>query len=574
MAAKKSTDVMIAGKVYTLSGYEEEGYLQHVASYINTKISEITEREEYRRIPNDMKSILIQLNIADDYFKAKKQFETAEENYKKAEKDLFELKHELVDTQMKVEELLEKLSRERQERSQKSDHESQLEQSYKKLEDKYQLLLGNARVADERNRQFEEMLRLTQQEKREIEAVNKELRLNKEKLEATLADALLGAASTTKDGKASQQMVQERSRNSKDAGTGEVGKADKKNASAEHITDSEGAGPEARSGAAAEPMKTKEQPIASEPKKIVEQPLDAEPAKTTEQPLAVEPAETTEQPLAAEPAKTTEQPITAEPAKTTEQPITAAPTKTTEQLITAEPVEILEQSISAEPIGTTQQPIAAGSAEKTEQPTAAEPPETTEKTKPAEKTFEKRGDDKAASETEKMSEAEDFLTPTELSREEIKELREAVNETMTELLMEEEALSDEQEEAPLDDADEQEEALSNSAAKASPILITPGLSEEELAELLGPLREPKPAMPELSKEELEELLAPAARYDLTDEGPLPDEDDDEYVSSVLSEVSDDDDPEIQALARQIAELERQEQAEKNKKKKKSKKRKR
>ncbi len=550
MAAKKSTDVMIAGKVYTLSGYEEEGYLQHVASYINTKISEITEREEYRRIPNDMKSILIQLNIADDYFKAKKQFETAEENYKKAEKDLFELKHELVDTQMKVEELLEKLSRERQERSQKSDHESQLEQSYKKLEDKYQLLLGNARVADERNRQFEEMLRLTQQEKREIEAVNKELRLNKEKLEATLADALLGAASTTKDGKASQQMVQERSRNSKDAGTGEVGKADKKNASAEHITDSEGAGPEARSGAAAEPMKTKEQPIASEPKKIVEQPLDAEPAKTTEQP------------------------ITAEPAKTTEQPITAAPTKTTEQLITAEPVEILEQSISAEPIGTTQQPIAAGSAEKTEQPTAAEPPETTEKTKPAEKTFEKRDDDKAASETEKMSEAEDFLTPTELSREEIKELREAVNETMTELLMEEEALSDEQEEAPLDDADEQEEALSNSAAKASPILITPGLSEEELAELLGPLREPKPAMPELSKEELEELLAPAARYDLTDEGPLPDEDDDEYVSSVLSEVSDDDDPEIQALARQIAELERQEQAEKNKKKKKSKKRKR
>ena len=60
MAAKKSTDVMIAGKVYTLSGYEEEGYLQHVASYINTKISEITDRDEFRRIPNDMKAILIE----------------------------------------------------------------------------------------------------------------------------------------------------------------------------------------------------------------------------------------------------------------------------------------------------------------------------------------------------------------------------------------------------------------------------------------------------------------------------------------------------------------------------------
>lgn len=200
MAAKKSTDVMIAGKVYTLSGYEEEGYLQRVASYINTKISEITEREEFRRIPNDMKSILIQLNIADDYFKARSQYEAAEENYKKAEKDLFELKHELVDTQMKVEELLEKLNRERQERNQKTNREQTLEEKYQKLSDKYQLLLNNAKISDEKNRQFEEMLHLTHQEKKELEAVNKELRLNKEKLEATLADALLGATKKENDG--------------------------------------------------------------------------------------------------------------------------------------------------------------------------------------------------------------------------------------------------------------------------------------------------------------------------------------------------------------------------------------
>ena len=103
MAAKKSTDVMIAGKVYTLSGYEEEGYLQHVASYINTKISEITERDEYRRIPNDMKSILIQLNIADDYFKAKKQISALEEELAAKDKDLYDLKHELISAQIKLE---------------------------------------------------------------------------------------------------------------------------------------------------------------------------------------------------------------------------------------------------------------------------------------------------------------------------------------------------------------------------------------------------------------------------------------------------------------------------------------
>ena len=35
MSAKTSAEVVIDGKVYTLSGYEGEEYLQKVASYIN-----------------------------------------------------------------------------------------------------------------------------------------------------------------------------------------------------------------------------------------------------------------------------------------------------------------------------------------------------------------------------------------------------------------------------------------------------------------------------------------------------------------------------------------------------------
>ena len=38
MSAKTSAEVVIDGKVYTLSGYEGEEYLQKVASYINGKI--------------------------------------------------------------------------------------------------------------------------------------------------------------------------------------------------------------------------------------------------------------------------------------------------------------------------------------------------------------------------------------------------------------------------------------------------------------------------------------------------------------------------------------------------------
>lgn len=63
--------MIIDGKVYTLSGYESQEYLQKVATYINDKIAEFKMLDEYKRIPSDMRSTLLALNIADDYFKAK-----------------------------------------------------------------------------------------------------------------------------------------------------------------------------------------------------------------------------------------------------------------------------------------------------------------------------------------------------------------------------------------------------------------------------------------------------------------------------------------------------------------------
>ena len=41
MSEKSSAEVIIGGKVYTLSGYEGEEYLQKVAAYINNKINEL-----------------------------------------------------------------------------------------------------------------------------------------------------------------------------------------------------------------------------------------------------------------------------------------------------------------------------------------------------------------------------------------------------------------------------------------------------------------------------------------------------------------------------------------------------
>ena len=73
MSSKNKTEVLIDGKIYTLSGYESEEYLQRVATYINNKLAELKKLDGYARLSQELKSILLELNVADDYFKAKKQ---------------------------------------------------------------------------------------------------------------------------------------------------------------------------------------------------------------------------------------------------------------------------------------------------------------------------------------------------------------------------------------------------------------------------------------------------------------------------------------------------------------------
>ena len=79
MSSKNKTQVIIAGKIYTLSGYESEEYLQKVAAYLNGKITEFRGMDGYHRLSQEMRSILMNLNIADDYFKVRKKIEELEE---------------------------------------------------------------------------------------------------------------------------------------------------------------------------------------------------------------------------------------------------------------------------------------------------------------------------------------------------------------------------------------------------------------------------------------------------------------------------------------------------------------
>jgi cell division protein ZapA len=102
MSSKTDTEVIIGGKVLTLSGYESEEYLQRVASYINNKIAEYNKVESFRRQPLERQAVLLQLNIADDYFKAKKQIDLLDEDIKTKEKELYDVKHELIAAQIKL----------------------------------------------------------------------------------------------------------------------------------------------------------------------------------------------------------------------------------------------------------------------------------------------------------------------------------------------------------------------------------------------------------------------------------------------------------------------------------------
>ena len=132
MSSKTDTEVIIGGKVLTLSGYESEEYLQKVASYINNKLNEYNKLDSFRRQPMDKQSVLLQLNIADDYFKAKKQISILEEELQTKEKELYDLKHELISAQIKLESSEEQVRTLQQDMNENAKKVAQLETELKK----------------------------------------------------------------------------------------------------------------------------------------------------------------------------------------------------------------------------------------------------------------------------------------------------------------------------------------------------------------------------------------------------------------------------------------------------------
>ena len=103
MSSKNYIDVIIDGKIYNIGGFESEAYLQKVASYINNMIAEFKQNENYRVQKVDMQRILLEINIANDYFKAKKQADLLQNDIELKEKEVYDLKQELIVSDSKAE---------------------------------------------------------------------------------------------------------------------------------------------------------------------------------------------------------------------------------------------------------------------------------------------------------------------------------------------------------------------------------------------------------------------------------------------------------------------------------------
>lgn len=101
MSSKNDTSVLIDGRVLVLSGYESEEYLQKVATYINNKIAECKQNDGFKKQPIELQAMMVELNIADDYFKAKKIADTLEKDNAEKDKQIYDLKHEAISAQIK-----------------------------------------------------------------------------------------------------------------------------------------------------------------------------------------------------------------------------------------------------------------------------------------------------------------------------------------------------------------------------------------------------------------------------------------------------------------------------------------
>lgn len=110
---KNVAEVVIGGKIISVSGEEDTAYLNEVAAFINEKLLELQKMENYARLSAEQKQILLGMNLADEYFREKKKNQILESELELKDKELYSLKHELINLQLDLEKIQKEQSKEK-----------------------------------------------------------------------------------------------------------------------------------------------------------------------------------------------------------------------------------------------------------------------------------------------------------------------------------------------------------------------------------------------------------------------------------------------------------------------------
>lgn len=122
MRDKNDVEVLINGRKYTICGFESAEYLQQIAGYINRKLIDFRKKDYYSRMDLDLRNILLAINIADDYHKAKKKASEYRTESELKDKMVLDMKHQIIDLQETI----------KKQKEERKKLETSLEQAEKK----------------------------------------------------------------------------------------------------------------------------------------------------------------------------------------------------------------------------------------------------------------------------------------------------------------------------------------------------------------------------------------------------------------------------------------------------------
>ena len=111
---KNRVEVVIDGQIITLVSDEQEEYMQKVGLYIDKKLNEIKSTKSNKPVSEHLRTLLISVNIADDYFKAVEKRQALEDTHEAYVHEMGRMQEENILLTEKLHELQAHISHQRE----------------------------------------------------------------------------------------------------------------------------------------------------------------------------------------------------------------------------------------------------------------------------------------------------------------------------------------------------------------------------------------------------------------------------------------------------------------------------